>query len=91
MIWPFAQSVESGYDVPIRISWSPPGSAQDAGHFVLARAVRGTPGSRELQLQDPWTGRTAWVSEDAIQQNSFQPIFGTYARMSHYYEPVATA
>lgn len=80
-----AQIVQSGYDTPIRISWDQPNSGQDSGHFVLAMAVRGTPGSREFQLHDPWTGKTDWVSERSIAQNSFAPIFDSYARMSHYY------
>lgn len=80
-----AQLVQSGYDAPIRISWSQPNAGQDSGHFVLAMAVRGTPSDREFQIHDPWTGKTDWVSERSITQNSFAPIFNQYARMSHYY------
>jgi hypothetical protein len=80
-----ASLVQSGFDTPIRISWNQPNSGQDSGHFVLAMAVRGTPGAREFQIHDPWTGRTDWVSEGNIAQNSFAPIFNSYARMSHYY------
>lgn len=81
-----AQIVQTGYDVPLRISWNRPGDSQDSGHFVLAMAVRGNPGSREFQIHDPWTGRTAWVTEASLQQDSFAPIFNSYARLSHYYE-----
>lgn len=80
-----ARNVQAGYDVPIRISWNQPNSGQDNGHFVLAMAVRGAPGSRELQIHDPWTGKTDWISERSIAQNSFGPIFSQYARMSHIY------
>ncbi|MNS14368.1 hypothetical protein D3C72_459870 [compost metagenome] len=80
-----ATKVQNGYDTPIRISWNQPNSGQDSGHFVLAMAVRGTPGAREFQIHDPWTGKTAWVDERNIAQNSFAPIFDQYARMSHYY------
>lgn len=87
-----AQIVLSGYDTPIRISWNQPSAGQDSGHFVLAMAVRGTPGSREFQIHDPWTGKTDWVSERSIAQDSFAPIFNQYARMSHYYpaQPATT-
>lgn len=80
-----AQNVQAGYDVPIRISWNRPGDSQDNGHFVLALAVRGAPGSREFQVHDPWTGKTDWISERSIAQDSFGPIFNQYARMSHVY------
>lgn len=80
-----ADKVASGLDVPIRISWNRPGDGQDTGHFVVAMATREGTTGRELQIHDPWTGRTAWVSEAGIANDSFSPIFNTYARMSHYY------
>lgn len=86
-----AQKLNSGLDVPLRISWGQAGTSGDVGHFVLAIAERGTPGARELQIHDPWTGRTAWVSEANIANNSFAPIFNNYARLSHFYAPQATA
>lgn len=90
-ITPIAQSLQAGYDVPLRISWDQPGSGQDSGHFVLAMSVRQGASGRELQIHDPWTGKTAWVGENQIANNSFQPIFGSYARLSHYYQPQPTA
>jgi hypothetical protein len=86
-----AQKLEGGTDVPLRISWGQAGTSGDVGHFVLAMATRGTPGARELQIHDPWTGRTAWVSEANIANNNFAPIFNNYARLSHFYAPQATA
>lgn len=85
------QSLQSGYDVPLRISWDQPGSGQDSGHFVLAMSVRQGVGGREIQIHDPWTGKTAWVGENNIANNSFAPIFGSYARLSHYYAPQPNA
>lgn len=85
-----ADKLQEGTDVPVRVSWGTPG-AQDVGHFVLAMAVRGAAGARELQIHDPWTGKTAWVHEANIAADNFSPIFNSYARLSHYYEPTATA
>lgn len=84
------QRLAAGTDVPLRVSWGAPGG-DDVGHFVLAMAVRGTPGAREMQIHDPWTGKTAWVHEGNIAQNNFSPIFANYARLSHYYAPTPTA
>ena len=88
-----AQTLEGGYDVPLRISWSQPGSTGDAGHFVLAMASRGAPGNREFQIHDPWTGKTAWIKQQDIARDSFAPTFGSFARLSHTYEaqPTQTA
>jgi hypothetical protein len=84
------RKLQGGTDVPVRVSWGPPGG-QDVGHFVLAMASRGAPGARELQIHDPWTGKTAWVHEANIAADNFSPIFNSFARLSHYYEPTATA
>ena len=86
-----AQTLQSGYDVPLRVSWDQPGSGQDSGHFVLAMSVRDGGAGREIQIHDPWTGKTAWVGENNIANNNFSPIFGSYARLSHYYAPQPTS
>jgi hypothetical protein len=86
-----AQKLDSGLDVPLRLSWGPAGTSGDVGHFVLAMAERGAPGARELEIHDPWTGHTAWVSEANIAANNFAPIFNNYARLSHFYAPQANA
>jgi hypothetical protein len=86
-----AASLQGGLDVPIRISWGEAGTPGDVGHFVLAMASRGNAGARELQIHDPWTGKTAWVAEANIAANNFSPIFDNYARLSHFYAPTATA
>ena len=78
----------AGFDVPLRISWSQPGSGTDEGHFVLAMNVRSGASGRELQIHDPWTGRTDWIAESSIANNSFAPIFNEYGRLSHVYVPV---
>ena len=78
--------LKDGYDVPLRIEWSPPGAGPGYGHFILAMNVRGTPGARELQIHDPWTGQTDWIREADMARNSFSPIFREYARLTHTYE-----
>lgn len=79
--------LQAGYDVPLRISWDPPGSGSDSGHFVLAMAARTGAYGTELQIHDPWTGRTAWVSEASLLGNQMPPMFTQYARLTHYYQP----
>lgn len=85
-----AQILESGYDVPLRISWNPPNSGADSGHFVLALATRGAPGNREIQIHDPWTGKTNWIPQSEMARDSFSPTFNGYARLSHVYEAQPT-
>lgn len=78
--------LKAGYDVPLRVEWSPPGAGPGYGHFILAMNVRGATGNREFQIHDPWTGKTAWIHEANIRNNSFTPIFESYARLTHTYE-----
>lgn len=78
--------LKDGYDVPLRIEWSPPGAGPGYGHFILAMNVRGARGARELQIHDPWTGKTDWIREGDMARNSFAPIFSDYARLTHTYE-----
>ncbi|HEY9723561.1 MAG TPA: hypothetical protein V6D47_16235 [Oscillatoriaceae cyanobacterium] len=80
-----AQNINQGFDVPLRISWNPPNAGADDGHFVLAIGAKGTPGNYQIEIHDPWTGQTNWVSQQGIASNSFSPIFNTYARLSYYY------
>lgn len=80
------QKLDGGYDVPLRLAWDAQGAS---GHFVLALAARGARGARELQIHDPWSGRTAWVSEQTISQGRFEPLFTSYAKLSHFYDPQA--
>ena len=68
-------------------AWSPPGSAEDSGHFLLAIAADGTPGDWRFQVHDSFTGKTEWVSQASLESDSFAPIFKDYARLTHYYEP----
>lgn len=78
--------LDAGYDVPLRLAWDPQGAS---GHFLLAMAARGQRGNRELEIHDPWTGRTAWVSEKSIAADHFEPLFTGYAKLTHYYDPQA--
>jgi hypothetical protein len=82
-----ADCLDRGFDVPLRLSWSPPGSAEDSGHFLLAIAADGTPGDWRFQVHDSFTGKTEWVSQASLESDSFAPIFKDYARLTHYYEP----
>ena len=82
--------LRSGFDVPIRISQQRPTGGQDSGHFMLMMAVRGSTGSREFQIHDPWTGKTAWVPEGQIVNNQMAPMFN-YARLTHVYTPSSVA
>jgi hypothetical protein len=86
-----ASRLAAGYDVPLRISWDRPTGGADSGHFVLALAVRGYPGSREFQIHDPWTGKTAWVPERTLLGDQMPPMFPSYARLTHVYTPTAVA
>lgn len=86
-----AQNVMQGFDVPLRLSFSQPGATQDEGHFCLAIAAQGTPGNYQLEIHDPWTGKTAWVSQQNMVNNSFAPIFNSYARLSYYYPATPSA
>ncbi|MEB3328945.1 MAG: hypothetical protein VKQ33_06905 [Candidatus Sericytochromatia bacterium] len=84
-----AQTLRNGYDVPLRITWDPPGNGAESGHFVLAMAVRAGTSGEELQIHDPWTGRTVWVAASAIVGDRLPPMFDRYARLTHHYQPVA--
>ena len=86
-----ASQLANGFDVPLRISWDRPTGGQDSGHFVLALSVRGYSGSREFQIHDPWTGKTAWVAERTLLGDQMPPMFPSYARLTHIYSPSAVA
>lgn len=83
-------SLNAGYDVPIRVSWDL-GPGDGSGHFMVALAVQGLPGARQLQIHDPWTGRTAWVAEAAILGSNFAPLANGFARFTHLYQPTPSA
>ena len=86
-----AQNLRAGYDVPLCLSWAPPETATGAeNHFVLAIAARGATAELELQIYDPATGKTAWVSAEAMRRNTLSPIFDSYQRLTHYYEASET-
>ncbi|MEB3197202.1 MAG: hypothetical protein VKP62_08360 [Candidatus Sericytochromatia bacterium] len=80
-------TLQQGYDVPLRVSWDPPSAGDGTGHFVLAMAVRSGTYGRELQIHDPWTGKSTWVAESTLLADRMDPIFGSYARLTHYYQP----
>jgi hypothetical protein len=84
-----AQTLRNGFDVPLRVSWDPPGSGSDSGHFVLAMAVRSGASGEEFQIHDPWTGRTAWVPASMMLADRLPPMFDRYARLTHVYQPAA--
>lgn len=86
-----ASQLANGFDVPLRISWDRPSGGADSGHFVLALSVRGYAGSREFQIHDPWTGKTAWVNERTLLGDQMPPMFPNYARLTHIYAPTAVA
>jgi hypothetical protein len=86
-----AATLQTGFDVPLRISWDRPTGGPDSGHFVLALGVRiGTYG-REFQIHDPWTGKTAWVPEMNLMGETMPPMFPNYARLTHFYQPIPVA
>lgn len=81
-----AAILETGYDVPLRLSWEGPGNADDAGHFLVAQTAEGGSGAWRLQIHDPFTGKTAWVSQADLAGGSFGPIFEE-GWLTHYYVP----
>ena len=81
------QSLKQGYDVPLRLIWNKPGEGAEQAHFMLASAIRGQRPNREFRIHDSYTGRTAWVSETTIQQDSVAPLYQVYAHLTHYYRP----
>lgn len=80
-----ANSLDQGYDVPLRITWTKPGQGEEAAHFMLALAATGSRGSRKFEIHDSFTGKTAWIDEARIKADSFSPIFDYYARLTHHY------
>lgn len=79
--------LEKGYDVPLCIGWDETGNNN---HFLVMLASHGETGNRAFQIHDTWTGKTAWVDENSIRRNALSPIFTTFAKLTHYYEPVPT-
>lgn len=79
-----AEILRSGYDLPLCIGWDETGTNN---HFVVMLAVRGSVGTRAFQIHDTWSGKTAWVSESSIRQDRMSPIFDSFAKLTHYYEP----
>ena len=79
--------LQSGYDVPLCVGWDETGNNN---HFLMMLATRGESRNREFQIHDTWTGKTAWVGEKSIRQNTMPPIFGIFTKLTHYYEPVPT-
>ena len=85
-----AQHLRDGYDVPLCLSWASPESATGSeNHFVLVLAVRGPAAAWEFEIYDPATGKTGWVSADALRRNTLSPIYNGYQRVTHFYEPRA--
>lgn len=75
-----------GYDVPLCFSWTESESlASQFNHFVLPIAVRSAAGATELEIYDPWTGGTAWISVNTIRRNSLGPILNRDQRLTHFY------
>jgi hypothetical protein len=83
-----AESLQAGYDVPLRIGWD---TAPDgAAHFMLAINASGAAGNYRLQIHDSYTGMTAWVAEADVAADRFSPIFARFSRLTHYYQPTPT-
>jgi hypothetical protein len=82
-----ARRIRNGDDVGIRIS----DSAGTSGHMLMATDVRGEGANRRYLVSDPWSGRTAWISDrDLRSQNSraFDREFGVgWNRVSDTYNP----
>ncbi|MEB3195949.1 MAG: hypothetical protein VKP62_01990 [Candidatus Sericytochromatia bacterium] len=92
-VGPVAEAVEAmvpmlqdGYDLPIVVSWDRPEVAAPRHHFMLAIAVRGGRGDREILVHDTDTGRTQWVHEAQLSQQSAAPLLNGYTRLTHWYE-----
>jgi len=56
------RSLANGIDLPIRLST--PG--KDGGHTILFTDVRNQDGQREFLASDPFSGRTAWLTESDL-------------------------
>lgn len=84
------QHLRAGYDVPLCVSWARPETATGSeNHFILVLAVRGSAAACEFEIYDPATGKTGWVSADALRRNTLSPIYNGYQRVTHFYEPSA--
>lgn len=77
--------LKNGQDVPIRVT----NSSNSGGHFMMINDVRGEGDNRRYLISDPWSGKTAWVSQDEMKDPSKGAIdrnFGVgWDRVSHYY------
>lgn len=72
-----------GEDIPIRSL----GHDQLVGHAMLIADVRMRSGEKSYLIAEPWTGRTAWVSEASLVTGAF--LAGTFeidpGRVTHFY------
>ena len=83
-----ARMLQSGYDVPLSVSWVATESSGSAdNHFVLALSARAVGYDTEFQIYEPSTGKTEWISASTLRRNSLQPILDRFVRLTHYYEP----
>ncbi len=58
--------LRDGQDVPFRVS----NAGNTGGHFMLMSDVRGEAPDRQYLVSDPYSGRTAWVSEGEMTDTS---------------------
>jgi hypothetical protein len=72
--------LDQGIDVPIRVQW--PGGG---GHFQLCTDVQGKPPNRQFLVNDPATGRSAWVSETAIANVTNNNFLAGTGTLTHIY------
>jgi hypothetical protein len=77
--------LKNGQDVPIRVT----NERNSGGHFMMINDVRGEGDNRRYLISDPWSGKTAWVSQEELKDPSKGAIdrnFGVgWDRVSHYY------
>lgn len=60
-------ALSEGRDVPIRVA----SADNSGGHFMMISDVRGEGDERNYLVSDPWSGRTAWVAKDDLDDGSF--------------------
>jgi len=65
-------ALKEGQPVPLR-------TEAFGGHFMLATDVRGEGDAKQYLVTDPWTGKTAWVSETDLQSGEIGDTFGDSA------------
>lgn len=76
-------ALSEGRDVPLRVARN----NNSNGHFMMISDARGTGDQRRYLVSDPWSGRTAWVRSDDLDDGSFlnRQLGLSQQRVTHIY------